>query len=86
MQIVREPTGNSTTRLHEIMHDFTPPMRRVCPHLSDEALGAMIARMAQHKLDEEITRLRRARRSFRARASSRPRRSAGERSAMWLAS
>ena len=84
MQIVREPTGNSTTRLHEIMHDFTPPMRRVCPHLPDEELRAMIERMARHKLDEEVARFRRARRSVRA--SSRSRRSAGERPAMSLAS
>lgn len=66
MQIVREPTGNSTTRLHEIMHEYTPPMRRVCPHLSDEALGAMIERMARHKLEEELAVVRRARRCYRA--------------------
>jgi hypothetical protein len=84
MQIVREPTGNSTTRLHEIMLDFTPPMRRVCPHLSDDDLRAMIERMARHKLEEEVAKLRRARRPLRA--SSRPRRSVGVRPAMTLAS
>ena len=84
MQIVREPTGSSTTRLYEIMHEFTPPMRRVCPHLSDEELRAMIERMARHKLEEEIVRLRRSRRVFRA--SPRPRRSPGGRPAMTLAS
>ncbi|HEX5972049.1 MAG TPA: hypothetical protein VFY85_08995 [Gemmatimonadaceae bacterium] len=65
MQIVREPTGNSSTRLHEIMHHYTPPMRRVCPHLSDEELCAMIERMAKHKLEEELAIVRRARRRER---------------------
>jgi hypothetical protein len=84
MQIVREPTGSSTTRLHEIMLDFTPPMRRVCPHLSDDDLRAMIERMARHKLDQEIAKLRRARRPLRA--SSRSRRPVSARPAMTLAS
>ena len=84
MQIVREPTGDRTTRLSEIMLDFTPPMRRVCPHLSDDELRAMIERMARHKLEQEIAKLRRARRILRV--SSRPRRSSGERPAMTLAS
>lgn len=83
MQVVREPTGDSTTRLHEIMLDFTPPMRRVCPHLSDDALCAMIERMARHKLEQEIAMPRRARRPVRA--SFRPRRSVAPRPAMWLA-
>ena len=84
MQIVREPTGDSTTRLSEIMLDFTPPMRRVCPHMSDDELRAMIERMARHKLEEEIAKLRRSRRFLRA--SPRPRRSPGGRPAMTLAS
>ena len=84
MQIVREPTGDSTTRLSEIMLDFTPPMRRVCPHLSDNDLRAMIERMARHKLEEEVARLRRSRRSLRV--SPRSRRSPGGRPAMTLAS
>jgi len=84
MQIVREPTGNSTTRLHEIMHEFTPPMRRVCPHLSDEDLHAMIERMAVRRLEEEIARLRRSRRSCRL--TPRSRRSPAARPAMTLAS
>lgn len=84
MQIVREPTGDSTTRLHEIMLDFTPPMRRVCPHLGDEELRAMIERMARHKLEQEIARLRRARRLVRS--TPRSRRLAGGRPAMTLAS
>ena len=85
MHIVREPTGDSTTRLHEIMLDFTAPMRRVCPHLPDEALHAMIERMARHQLEQEVAKLRRARRTFRA-ASPRPRRPTGARPAMCLAS
>jgi len=84
MQIVREPTGDSTTRLHEIMHDFTPPMRRVCPHLPDDDLREMIERMARHKLEQEIAKLRRARRALRA--TPRSRRSPGARPAMTLAS
>lgn len=84
MQIVREPTGTSTTRLYEIMHEFTPPMRRVCPHLSDDALRVMIERMARHKLEQEIARVRRARRF--ARSTPRSRRSAGGSPAMTLAS
>lgn len=86
MQLVREPTVDSTTRLHEIMHDFTPPMRRVCPHLSDDDLRAMIERMAQHKLEEELALVRRVRRAVESRPSSRPRRRPGERCAIQLAS
>jgi hypothetical protein len=74
MQVVREPTGNSTTRLHEIVHLYTPPMRRVCPHLTDAELCAMIERMAKHKLEEEMAVVHRARR--RGRTFARPRRSA----------
>jgi hypothetical protein len=84
MQIVREPTGNSTTRLHEIVHEYTPPMRRVCPHLSEDDLRAMIERMALRKLDEEIAKLRRSRRS--ARVTLRSPRSPAARPAMTLAS
>lgn len=83
MQIVREPTGTSTTRLHEIMHQYTPPMRRVCPHLSDAELRAMIERMAKHKLEEELAIVRRARRAERA---SRSRRSPSLRPALVLVS
>jgi hypothetical protein len=72
MQIVREPTGSSTTRLHDIMHQYTLPMRRVCPHLSDDALRAMIERMAKHKLEGELAIVHRARRSSRAPSRSRP--------------
>lgn len=84
MQLVRERIVDSTTRLHEIMHDFTPPMRRVCPHLSDDDLRAMIERMARHKLEEELMIVRRARRAVEA--SPRPRRSPAARRAMTLAS
>jgi hypothetical protein len=84
MQIVREPTGSSTMRLHEIMHQYTPPMRRVCPHLSDADLCAMIERMAKHKLEEELAIVRRARRS--SGAPSRPRRAPAARPALMLVS
>lgn len=84
MQIVRERTVDRTTRLHEIMHDFTPPMRRVCPHLSDGDLRAMIERMAQHKLEEELSLVRRARRACEV--IPRSRRSLVARRAMTLAS
>ena len=84
MQVVREPTGNSTTRLHEIVHLYTPPMRRVCPHLTDADLCAMIERMAKHKLEEEMAVVHRARRS--ARTFARPRRSAAGRPPLALVS
>lgn len=84
MQIVRERTVDSTTRLHEIMHDFTPPMRRVCPHLSDDALRGMIERMARHKLEEELALLALVRRT--AASTPRPRRRPAARCAMTLAS
>lgn len=84
MQVVREPTGNSTTRLHEIMHLYTPPMRRVCPHLPDAELRAMIERMAKHKLEEELAIVRRARRG--SRALVRPRRSTAARPPLTLVS
>ena len=84
MQLVREPTGDSTTRLHEIMHHFTPPMRRVCPHLSDDDLRAMIERMARHQLEQELALLHRA--SRYARTTPRSRRSDAARRAMTLAS
>jgi hypothetical protein len=85
MQIVREPTGDSTTRLHEIMLHFTPPMRRVCPHLTDDELRPMIERMARHKLEQEVVKFRRALRPLRV-ASPRSRRLAGARPAMMLPS
>jgi len=86
MQIVRERTVDSTTRLHEIMHHFTPPMQRVCPHLSDEDLRAMIERMARHKLAEELALVRRVRRAAESDTSSRSRRRRGARCAIRLAS
>jgi hypothetical protein len=84
MQIVRQLTVDSTTRLHEIMHDFTLPMRRVCPHLSDDDLRGMIERMARHQLEEELALLAHVRRL--AAATPRPRRRSGARCAMTLAS
>ena len=84
MQIVRESTGNSTTRLNEIMHQYAPPMRRVCPHLSDADLCAMIERMAKHKLEAELAIVRRAPRSTRT--SPRARRSPARRPALMLVS
>jgi hypothetical protein len=53
------------------MHQYTPPMRRVCPHLSDAELRAMIERMAKHKLEEELAIVRRARRCNAAPSRSR---------------
>lgn len=84
MQIVREPTGHSTTRLHQIMQQYAPPMRRVCPHLSDDALRSMIERMAQHRLEEELALLQQVRASYLA--TPRSRRSRAARPAMTLAS
>ena len=82
MQIVREPTGDSTTRLDEIRLAYTPPMRRMCAHLTDEPLREMVERMARHKLAEK--RAKRLRSS--ARATGRPRRTAAAPPVMMLAS
>ncbi len=54
LQLVRA-TGR-TRKLNEIMDDFTPSMRRVCRHMSEPALRAMVERMALHQLAEEQRR------------------------------
>jgi hypothetical protein len=40
-------------QLDEIVRQFTPPMRRVCPHLAESALREMIERMARNQLADE---------------------------------
>ena len=51
LQLV-QATGE-TRQLDEIVRAFTPPMRRVCPHLAESALREMIERMARHQLADE---------------------------------
>jgi hypothetical protein len=54
LQLVRA-TGE-TRQLDEIVNAFTPPMRRVCPHLAEAALREMIERMAVQQLADEQRR------------------------------
>jgi len=54
LQLVRT-TGDSR-QLDEIVNAFTPPMRRVCPHLADAALRAMVERMALQQMADEQRR------------------------------
>lgn len=54
LQLV-QATG-TTRQLNEIVEAFTPPMRRVCRHLADAELRAMVERMALHQLAEEQRR------------------------------
>lgn len=63
LQLVR--ATRETRRLNEIVNAFTPPMRRVCPHLGDAALREMIERMALQQLADEQRRLAAPRRSAR---------------------
>jgi hypothetical protein len=54
LQLVR--ATRDTRQLDEIVNAFTPPMRRVCPHMADAALREMIERMALQQLAEEERR------------------------------
>ena len=63
LRLVRE-TG-STRQLDEIVSAFTPPMRRVCPHMADAALREMIERMAMQQLADEQHRRPTSRRRTR---------------------
>ena len=54
LQLVRA-TGE-TRQLDEIVNAFTPPMRRVCPHMAEAALREMIERMALQQLADEQRR------------------------------
>lgn len=63
LQLVR--TTRETRELDEIVHAFTPRMRRVCPHMADAALREMIERMALQQLADERRRLATPRRSSR---------------------
>jgi hypothetical protein len=51
LQLVR--ASGETRQLDEIVNAFTPPMRRVCPHLAEAALREMIERMALQQLADE---------------------------------
>jgi regulator of protease activity HflC (stomatin/prohibitin superfamily) len=54
LQLVR--AAGETRQLDEIVNAFTPPMRRVCPHLAEAALRDMIERMALQQLADERRR------------------------------
>jgi hypothetical protein len=54
LQLVR--ATREARQFDEIVNAFTPPMRRVCPHLADAELRQMIERMAMHQLLEEQRR------------------------------
>jgi hypothetical protein len=54
LQLVR--ATREARQFDEIVSAFTPPMRRVCPHLADAELREMIERMAMHQLVEEQRR------------------------------
>jgi hypothetical protein len=56
MQLRLVNAAGETRQLDEIVNAFTPPMTRVCRHMPDAALRAMIERMALHKLAEEQRR------------------------------
>ena len=64
LQLVR--AAGETRQLDEIVNAFTPPMRRVCPHMAEAALREMIERMALQQLAEE------QRRATRRRTTRRP--------------
>lgn len=52
LQLVRA-TGD-TRQLDKIVEAFTPPMQRVCRHMTDAALQEMVRRMAiQQQLDDQ---------------------------------
>ena len=54
LQLVR--AVGETRQLDEIVSAFTPPMRRVCPHLAETALREMIERMALQQLADDQRR------------------------------
>jgi hypothetical protein len=63
LQLVR--ATHDTRQLDEIVNAFTPPMRRVCPHMADAALREMIERMALQQLADEQRPSATSRRSSR---------------------
>jgi hypothetical protein len=67
LQLVR--ATSDTRQLDEIVNAFTPPMKRVCPHMADAALREMIARMALQQLADEQRRYAAPRRRARTRRS-----------------
>ena len=74
LQLVR--AAGETRQLDEIVNAFTPPMRRVCPHLAEAALREMVERMATQQLADEqrrqgTSRRRTTRRGHRSRGFAR---------------
>jgi hypothetical protein len=65
LQLVR--ATREARQFDEIVSAFTPPMRRVLPHLADAELREMIERMALHQLAEEQRRCAAPRHASRSR-------------------
>ena len=53
MQLQLVQAASDTQQLDEIVNAFTPPMKRVCPHMAEAALREMIERMALQQLADE---------------------------------
>ena len=71
MQLQLVQATGDTRQLDEIVNAFTPPMRRVCPHMADTALREMIERMALQQLADEQRRVRTTPRRVRGRRPAR---------------
>jgi hypothetical protein len=56
MQLQLERPTGETRQLDDIVSAFTPPMKRVCPHLAEAALREMVERMAVQQLADERRR------------------------------
>jgi hypothetical protein len=70
MQLQLVQSASDTRQLDEIVNAFTPPMKRVCPHMAEAALREMIERMALQQLADEQRRA--SRRRLRGRTRSTP--------------
>lgn len=57
MQLLHRHTPTDAQRLDEIIRDYTPRVRRICPELDDAVLMPLIERMAQRQLANERTRV-----------------------------
>ena len=70
LQLVR--AVGETRQLDEIVNAFTPPMRRVCPHMAEAALREMVERMALQQLADERRRQSTSRRRVTRRTHEAP--------------
>jgi hypothetical protein len=69
MQLRLVKVASETRQLDEIVNAFTPPMKRVCPHMAETALREMIERMALQQLADEQRHVRVRARRTRGRAT-----------------